>query len=516
MDDGLLTLPFLIALYPEIHYRFRFFPFSRYFRRQPEIIADLPHRLEPGSPLPVLLIIKDADRFPIQLEAASVSARHAEHTLTFPLNLPEQVIQQHWWHHLEWIELPDESPCWWEITVQCQIVCGKRRFSVQNDNLSGLSHQPLRVIQSGERLPREKGWFLGDLHAHTAYTEDHVEFGAPLSVYPAMGSAEGLSFALAADHSYDLDDLPSDFLRNDPKLQRYHDRSAELERLNQENRDRFVLIPGFELSVANSRGKNVHLLMLNQRDFLPGSGDSAERWLEVRSQYSLAEAMQRLNEEALAFAAHPFVKPPLLQRLLLNRDFWREQDLSGEGLMGLQIWNGETGRWLQKGLQRWTKGLLQGKRWKIIAGSDAHGNFNRYRQVGLPMLSLREFLPANGSNLRQVFGSVWTALESPDGLDVKHLLGGLQEHRSLISNGPFINLRLRRAEDGQLRACLEVQSSREFGSLSEIKLFWGFAGKPTERVLHSLKPKGQYTCLFNLPVLIEAGYLRAETITTTG
>ena len=33
-------LPFIpIWLYAEIHYRFRFFPFSRYFKKEPEIIS---------------------------------------------------------------------------------------------------------------------------------------------------------------------------------------------------------------------------------------------------------------------------------------------------------------------------------------------------------------------------------------------------------------------------------------------------------------------------------------------
>ena len=64
-----------LALYPEIHYRFKYFPFSRYWRRTPEIIADAPCRLEPGQPLPLLFIVKCAHRFPLRLERIDIEAR---------------------------------------------------------------------------------------------------------------------------------------------------------------------------------------------------------------------------------------------------------------------------------------------------------------------------------------------------------------------------------------------------------------------------------------------------------
>ncbi|MBC8399978.1 MAG: hypothetical protein H8E14_00665, partial [Candidatus Marinimicrobia bacterium] len=65
---ALLTAVGLIVFgYFEMHYRFRFFPFSRYFKREPEILADAPHSLEPGRKLPLTILIKDAHQFPITL-----------------------------------------------------------------------------------------------------------------------------------------------------------------------------------------------------------------------------------------------------------------------------------------------------------------------------------------------------------------------------------------------------------------------------------------------------------------
>ncbi|MBL7046950.1 MAG: hypothetical protein ISR95_04895 [Candidatus Marinimicrobia bacterium] len=54
-----------IILYAEIHYRFPFFPFSRYHIREPEIISDAPYRLESGNSLPILILIKDARTIPM-------------------------------------------------------------------------------------------------------------------------------------------------------------------------------------------------------------------------------------------------------------------------------------------------------------------------------------------------------------------------------------------------------------------------------------------------------------------
>ena len=198
----------LIALYPEIHYRFRAFPFSLYYRRQPEIIADAPYRLEPGSGLPVLLLVKDADRFPVLIDSVKIDAFAPDRRVTQVLSLRRETIKQHWWHHIEWLDLPDESPCTWQIVVTWQVEVGRREYIFKTSNLPRLANSPLLVQQSGYPLPRGEGWVYGDLHVHTAYTEDQVEFGAPLAAYPALGQASGLSFIMAADHGYDLDDLP--------------------------------------------------------------------------------------------------------------------------------------------------------------------------------------------------------------------------------------------------------------------------------------------------------------------
>ncbi|MBU1651035.1 hypothetical protein KKA00_02350, partial [bacterium] len=272
----------LAALYPEIHYRLRYLPFSRYFRREPEIILDAPCRLEPGARLPLLITVKDADRFPVKLLELKVEARANNHSFNWSVRFPDQIIKHHWWWQIEEIDLPDESPCRWSINAALDVQIGSRTRQVHIDNIPGLSQSPLEVIQSGESLPRRDGWIYGDFHVHTHYTEDQVEFGGPLGAYLVMGKALGLSFTLPGDHSYDLDDLPGSFHHNDPDLQRFHMRNAEIDRYNHEQSGQFCILPGYELTVGNAQGRNVHLLLANQKSFLPGSGDSAEAFFRNR------------------------------------------------------------------------------------------------------------------------------------------------------------------------------------------------------------------------------------------
>ncbi|MCK4296427.1 MAG: hypothetical protein KAX28_07220, partial [Candidatus Marinimicrobia bacterium] len=55
-----LLLP--IFLYAEIHYHLPFFV-GRLYKKQPEIIFDLPYRIQSDF-LPVMLLMKDSDRYP--------------------------------------------------------------------------------------------------------------------------------------------------------------------------------------------------------------------------------------------------------------------------------------------------------------------------------------------------------------------------------------------------------------------------------------------------------------------
>lgn len=504
-------------LYAEIHYRFKFIP-SRLFYRQPEIVADAPHRLEPGQPLPVLLLIKDAHRFPLILQQVNVTVSFAQQKIAaFSLLHTDERIDAPWWWKVFNIDIQDD----WrgrmaQVNVEIIYKINQKFLRCCNDNYIGTSHAPLQVYFANAALPVLPNFRHGELHCHTDATSDQVEFGAPVEAMTTLATAQGLSFFAATDHSYDLDDLPENYLKNDPALRKWR---ALLERIKQQNEENknFVIIPGEEVSAGNARGRNVHFLIFNNAKFLPGSGDSAERWLRTTPELSIAKILAQLEDEALAFAAHPEVPAPALEWLLLRRGQWEWPDYQHERLNGLQIWNGAlTG--MHEGLARWRELLLRGKKIFVIAGNDAHGNFNRFRQVEIPHLKMRE-------QHRHLFGRTRTAVLLDEPLSLASLMAALRRGRACITTGPLLDLQIvcesgRRARLGETvnepprRINIEAVSSAEFGALARVTVWLGDLQNQTERILfetENFNAPFQFSHALTLALPAGKFYLRGET-----
>jgi hypothetical protein len=393
---GFLQTATFILLYAEIHYRFKFIP-SRLFYRQPEIIADAPHRIEPGQPLPILLLVKDAHRFPIELQTVTASIECdtqppniTPHVLRFTLHEFSEPITSSLWQRIFPIDIPIE----WRgqmkrVNVEMIYRCGGREWRCHNDNYSGTSRAPLRVYLAHEPLPTLPGFVHGELHCHTDATSDQVEFGAPVETMVELAKAQGLNFFAATDHSYDLDDLPDNYLKNDPALRKWQALQERIRKCNARQQD-FVVLPGEEVSAGNSRQRNVHFLIFNSPHFFPGSGDSAERWFRTEPEMSINEILAQFGDEALAFAAHPEVPTPLLEWLLLRRGKWQWPDYQHPRLNGLQIWNGSL-EGMQEGAARWRNCSCPAKIIHHRRRRRAR-NFNRFRQVGIPHAHARASL----------------------------------------------------------------------------------------------------------------------------
>ncbi len=480
--DLVLLLPFF--LYAEIHYRFRYF-FSFLRTREPEILADVPHRLEPNRPLPILLYVKDAHLYPLTLHRVQAEIRSAQSTRTYGL-LSEQLStnEKHWWRVFH-VDLSDLNG-WIEVLVLIDMEVNGKRKLLQTDNYRTASHAALKTYVAREPLPRFAGLHFGDAHTHSNYTEDQVEFGAPLRAARDLSEAMGLSFFCTTDHSYDLDDCVDNYLHNDPALPKWNALQDEVTRLNDEGVP-FVIVRGEEATVRNREGRNVHLLIYGNRRFIPGSGDGAERWFQTRSEHDIPEAIQLKEPNALAFAAHVSEPVPALQRILLGRGSWSAQDFQHDGLLGLQFANGSTGKGFDRGLELWIKLLLQGCRLFAVAGNDAHGNFNRFRQVGLPFFTIRE------SN-QQIFGKMRTGIFTDGPLNERALLEAMRDGKMILTDGPVVRLVARNEQKrittigGEARGTtpvlqMEAMSSTEFGSLAIVRCYQGRIGDGSETVI---------------------------------
>ncbi len=478
--------PFLPVLYAEMHYTLN--GFSLIHRHCPEIIADAPHRVEPGETVPILILAKDAHRFPVTLLSADVMVIYPDgQSESISLIAEPQDIDAPWWHTIASIELREGFIGQLRISVRFRFRRkGKSRIhTAWTDTYPQTSHRPLHVTIPGDPLPHLPGWLAGDLHVHSDLTSDQAEFGAPLEAIAALGRAAGLDFAAVTDHSYDLDDREDDYLKTDQDLGKWKRLHASISEIDK--KDGFVLLPGEEVSCGNARGRNIHLLLIGQDRFVPGSGDSAERWFRNRPEHSATEILGGLEPGALAFAAHPEDNFTWLHRLLLRRGKWQPQDYLHPNLAGMQILNGVEDAAFQKGLDQWIKLLLAGRRLFIAAGNDAHGNFNRFRQLGLPFLTFRE------ADIH-LFGRARTAVFLSEKADRTGILEGLRQGRSVITTGPFLSARIRnetgniasiggRITGKQLTLQLEGLSSSEFGPLTSCTVWIGDLTEKRERIV---------------------------------
>ena len=509
-------MPFA-ALYAETHYRFRYFPFSLYYRKQPEIIFDCPLRLEPGKELPILLMIKNADKFPVEVKTISIQVSQNNQIVEKKIVINAK-IDSPFWYRIYYIDTADLPPT--ELSVNCKIevICNKKLVVINNDNHPGLSHAPFSVLKAEYPLPLLPEWSAGELHCHTSFGTDQVEFGAPPDYYQRAAEAMGLSWVALTDHAYNLDDLPDNYLINDPKQEKWAMFLSEVDRANKENQ-KVILLPGEELTCRSATGKNIHLLMIGQRSFLIGTGDDAQNWYNTRSEHTVSQAISKIDPNAVAIAAHPLTPISFLEKLLVNRDAWNSNDLNESGLTGWQIWNGQLDTGFHTGMNLWEKALLQGKRAYIYAGNDAHGNFNRFRQISLPMVSMRE-------NSKHLFGKATTRLKTGGSVTNENILNALRQGKCTLSNGPALDMRIvsnygtseigsETKLDKDAEVQIEYLTTPEFGELKEIKLF---GGSHNEEIVQEVfdsesEPEPQKWAGKLARPLLGNDYLRAELIT---
>ncbi len=523
--NGLITkdnermLPFVFSpAYAEIHYRFRYF-FSLLKKREPEIIADVPYRIEKFAHLPVLVIIKDAHRFPITLLGAEI---FIDGEKVFSQKF-KRIIKNHFQEMIFEIPTDKQKTGLRRITVKCNYsVRGKKRTCI-NDNYRGTGKMPLSCYFADEPLPNEPEFVFGDLHSHSSFTEDQIEFGAGLSTMQRMAKAIGLQFFAVTDHAYDLDDLPDNYLKNDVRLSKWHKFLKSCRRLNAQTVGPVILY-GEELSVGNSKGRNAHLLILNNPGFIEGKGDSGERWFRFKPDHQLFEMPALLSEQAVAIPAHSAEKVPLLQKWLLNRGEWHQADLQHTFFTLLQSINGGSENEINAGITQWVNLLLQGRRLTLVAGNDAHGNFARTRQIGIPFVTMSETDVHRFGVWRT---GIWVG-EAPAKKPEK-ILAALKQGQVMVTNGPFVcfealsngkTIPMGGLTKGVESVRLIFRSSKEFGALDYLEILGGNLEGHAESVLwhKRFEPDQIFTLREKITLHLSAkiGYIRCRAISKSG
>lgn len=391
--------------YAETHFKFKL-PWSLLFRPWPEIFFDTPFQVVPGEIPTIWIGVRDAHRFPILVKDVEIELSRTYNgkeqspiSIRRELNISEN--RQFAFHPLILDKLPAGS---YTATCTANIQRGSEIRRVRRWNYPGLSPQPLRFKILEETPPKAPGFVAGEMHCHTHYSSDHVEYGTFPSVFQKAAKMLGLDFVNCTDHAYDFayteEDYTVEALSPVPRFQSLRD---EIENLPQN--DMPLMLASEEVSAGNSKGENVHMTALATDCYLPGLGDCGRNWLENKPTRTIAQILSMTS--AHCFAAHPFQQMGLLEKFIFRRGYWKHEDLQigkKRSIRGIQFWNGIRDEGFTLGREFWINELGKGNFLLPIGGNDAHGDLNDTTAVSLPLISLRH-------SRDHVFGKVRTVVK---------------------------------------------------------------------------------------------------------
>lgn len=408
--------------YAETHFKFKL-PWSLLYKPWPEIIFDAPFQFVPGVEPYLWIVVRDADRFPTTIKNAEIvlkrdaQSREAQTQdaqfqdapqpdIVIRKDLNIEVREQMKFIPLALGKIPVgayEAHC--KLTVERN---GKTQ-TFERWNLPRLKPVPLRFKILNEMPPIAPGYAAGEMHCHTHYSADHVEYGATPEVLQLAAKAVGLDFVNCTDHAYDFAFTQEDYTKEAdspvPRFQKLRDEIASLPVKDENGNDMPLMLAGEEVSVGNSKGENVHMTVLAPEGYLPGLGDCGRYWLENRPTRSIKQILNMT--EAHCFAAHPFQQMGMLEKFVFRRGYWKPEDLqlkNKHSIRGLQFWNGIRDEGFKLGREFWINELGKGNYLLPIGGNDAHGDLNSMTAVNLPLISLKH-------TRAHIFGNVRTVVK---------------------------------------------------------------------------------------------------------
>ena len=418
--------------YAETHFKFKL-PWSLLYKPWPEIIFDAPFQFVPGVEPMLWIVVRDADHFPTTLKNAEIVLKSAvdECCGTYFENAREQNsqlqdaqpqdsqtqnaqqsgivihkdlnIEVHEQMKFIPIALGKIPAGTYEAHCKLTVERNGKTQTFERWNLPRLKPVPLRFKVLNEELPIAPGYAAGEMHCHTHYSADHVEYGATPEVLQQAAKAVGLDFVSCTDHAYDFAFTQEDFTKEAdspvPRFQKLREEIAALPTTDENGNRLPLMIAGEEVSAGNSKGENVHMTVLGPEGYLPGLGDCGRYWLENRPTRSIKQILNMT--EAHCFAAHPFQQMGLLEKFVFRRGYWKPEDLNipneradkgakkTHAIRGLQFWNGIRDEGFKLGREFWINELGKGNYLLPIGGNDAHGDLNSMTAVSMPLLSLK-------------------------------------------------------------------------------------------------------------------------------
>lgn len=486
--------------YAETHFKFKL-PWSLLYRSQPEIIIDAPFQINANQIPELWIIVRDADQFPVQIKNIHLEIRNSEKkTISIKQDLNISAKEAFAFYSLKIEPLPPGN---YEIFPYFETIQKRRSKKWMRWNYPFLKAKPLQIQVLKEAYFIPPDFVAGEMHCHTHYSSDHVEFGAAPHVLQSAAKLIGLDFVLCTDHAYDFAFSEKDYTKPiDPEI-RFESLQKEIQNLPSSP----LMIAGEEVSVGNIHGENVHMLSLSPRQYLEGKGDCGRYGLKNHPTKSIFETISLAKVPC--FAAHPKVPMSFLERFVFRRGDWHDEDLqiqTKNPVRGIQFWNGSREQGFELGRLWWISQLEKGNKILPIGGNDAHGDLNDSTGITLPLLSLHH-------NRNHVFGKVKTviALNDSKPLTPSSLIEVFNGDRLYITDGPALWWS---REDHYLH--FQMRSSSDFGNIRFLHIY---TAKPNSK--ESLNPIYSINSTDSIELSIQVPiddfcYIRAEGETTKG
>lgn len=186
----------------------------------------------------------------------------------------------------------------------------------------------LRIYRYPYSLPTITGWYRGDTHLHSIYTQNTAEQGLPLGSTKEAAKLIGLNWIITTDHTSDFDNYGSGNINDNWNLL-----GNEVNTLNAADAT-MMYIRGQEVAVKNSVGKLVHFLGYPSYQspttgtFLgDGNGDATATNVTVN-----AALTNLYNTNGFCYAAHPFATNDELSPVV-NGGIWNlgDDDFNSNG-----------------------------------------------------------------------------------------------------------------------------------------------------------------------------------------
>lgn len=175
----------------------------------------------------------------------------------------------------------------------------------------------LRVFRANNDLPALEGYYRGDTHLHSMYTQNDAEIGLPLASTKQACSLTGIDWVITTDHTSDYDNYGSSIQNNWNRLK------DEVETLNSQDTS-LLFIPGQEVALNNEIDKLVHMLAYpNPQNIFAmpfigdGNGDIFATSVSVNSALSSIESYN-----GFAYLAHPFATGDKLPDIPVDGGIW--------------------------------------------------------------------------------------------------------------------------------------------------------------------------------------------------